>query len=857
MAHNRNGNATRKNPRDSAQGYARLDLKVFPLRTAGDIKAPHEVTTEGRATKDGGHNAATANPVIIDAWWAAHPTAGVGMSLKMSGLVTIDVDPRHGGDKTFARLKAQYPGVFDTTVEAVTGGDGSHYVFAAESGKSYPGTLGDGVDVKHNGYIAVEPSPHPSGKHYAWVDGKSPEDGLAFLPTLSSDLCYQIKRQRPNKKGRANDRIEGIEADPGSFGADITDDRPLSLTEDQIRNIVFSIPNSGPYVGMDHEDYDREGSRYYDHWFEVICGIYHETDGSEEGRQIALEWSEQSPNHSQAEFDKKWPSAKHDNPHTRPVTFRSVITRSNAATKHERLLQYEHIHTQLVQAQTLDEVNEAKLLAKQLALENPLQRKALAATMVTAVKRITNAAGVMTITQAQKEIAYEDPKILAVPEWCRKIAFVTEDGEFVDTTDARRRWKREVFDMAFMRHAMTEEDIRSGASRPASPPSDLALTRYHIKIVDSRGYAPWIKDYAENPYYTFEGRSFLNTYTGRFAVKQAKSLDVDDMIAIHTYEALMGNVFGTPRCQALFESCMHHIIRTKQRIGWAPVLFSVEGTGKTLLFNLLTAMVGRNNVSTISGLALHEKFNAWAENRLIAFVEEVGGYDRKEKFDALNALKPVITNDFIPIRRMQRDTYDVPNTVNVFMTTNKADAFDMERDGGDTRLWFATPAFHTKDEVDAFKRKNPHFYPNVVDAFTRHIPAIKRHILAKPYHADFNPGGRAPYSAQKQELIQAAKSETRLLIEDALKEGRFDVSDELLRVSALVDVCGELDPTMAVPEDRALSSLLKHAGFHRLDRVMINGKRDVYWTRKPRLFASNGDAAPAIRAYIAKHDDQL
>lgn len=857
MAHNDDRKATRKSPLICARAYARLELKVFPLRTDGDIKAPHPITTEGRDKKDGGHNAATSDPALVDAWWTAYPRAGIGLSLKMSGYVCIDVDPRHGGDKTWTRLKAQHPGVFDTPVEARTGGNGGHFLFAAEPGKSYPGTLGDGVDVKHNGYICVDPSPHPSGKHYEWVEGKSPEDGLAFVPMLSSDLCYQIKRMRPNGKTRANDRITGAEASPGEFGSDIADDRQLGLTDDQIRNIVFAIPNEGHYLGTDHEDYDREGARCYDHWFEVICGIYHETDGSEEGRAIALEWSEQAPNHSQADFDKKWPSAKHDNPHTRPVTFRSVIARSNAATKHERQLQYEHIHTMLVQAQTLDEVEEAKKLAKQLALENPLQRKALAATMTTAVKRITNATGVMTITQAQKEIAYEDPRILVVPDWAKNIAFVTDDNEFVDVTDPRRRWKRETFDMAFQRHAMSEEDIRSGAAKPSRMPSDLVLTRYNAKIVDARGYIPWDKSYRENPFYVFEGRSYVNTYTARFAVKQAKTLDMDDEVAIHTYEALMRNVFGSPRCQAIFESCVHHLLRVRSRIGWSPVLFSVEGTGKTLLFNLITAMVGRNNVITISGLALHEKFNAWAENRLIAFVEEVGGYDRKEKFDALNALKPIITNDYIAIRRMQRDTYDVVNTVNVFMTTNKADAFDLDRDGGDTRLWFPTPGFRSKDEVDDFKRKNPHFYPNVVDAFTRHVPAIKHHILKKPYHPDFHPGGRAPYSEQKQEIIQAAKSEVHLLIEDALKEGRFDVSDELLRVSGLIEVCGDLDPTVAMPIDRVLSTLLTRIGFHRLDRVMIEGKRDVFWTRKPRLFARNGGVAQAIREYFAKHDDAL
>lgn len=837
-----------------ALDYAALGLKVFPLRTEGDIKAPHRLTTEGRAAKEGGHNAATSDPVIIDAWWGQEPAAGVGLSLAASGLVAVDIDPRHGGNATFAALKTRYPGTFDTPMQARTGGGGQHLFFAAESGKPYPGTLGAGVDVKHKGYAAVAPSPHPNGSHYEWVEGMAPEDALAFLPTLASDLTYEIKRLRPSSRVRANDRIVGDEADAATFGFDITNDRQLGITEDQIRNIVFAIPNSGPCLGTDHEDYDREGSRYYDDWFEVICGIYHETDGSEEGRAIAYEWSSQSPHHSDADFDKKWRSAKHDSG-VDPITFKSVVRRSNLATKQERELQYEHIMTLFVQAQTVEEVEEARKLAKALALDSNIHRKALAAAMTTAVKRITRASGVMTIAQAQKEIAYENPSLMVVPEWCANICFVTEDAEFLDVKDPRRRWKRDVFDMAFQRHAMSEEDIRSGAARPAHSPSDLALTRYGVRIVDARGYVPWDKDYRENPFYVFEGRTYVNTYTNRFAVPVAKQIDADDRLAISTYEALLANVFGTERDRSIFESYVHHLIRVKTRVGWAPVLYSVEGTGKTLLFNLITAMLGRNICITIRGLDLNEKFNAWAEGRLVAFVEEVGGYDKREKFDSLNALKPIITNEHISIRRMQRDTYDVLNTVNVMMTTNKADAFDLDRDGGDTRLWFPTPAFQSKDEVEAFKRKNPHFYTNVVDAFSHHAGAIKRHIISKPYHPDFQPGGRAPASEQKRRIIEAAKSEHQLLIEDALKEGRPDVSDALLRIAGLVEVCGELDPGLPLPEDRWLAALLKRMGFHRLGRARgPDGGRDVFWTRQPRRFAGQ-DLGPAVRALL--DDDVL
>lgn len=110
-------------------------------------------------------------------WWRRWPRAGVGIITgETSGIVVIDVDPRHGGDATLAALEEVH-GPLPVTLTARTGGGGWHYVFR------HPGfvvqnvqndetrKLGPGLDVRGDGgQIAAAPTLHASGRRYEWTD---------------------------------------------------------------------------------------------------------------------------------------------------------------------------------------------------------------------------------------------------------------------------------------------------------------------------------------------------------------------------------------------------------------------------------------------------------------------------------------------------------------------------------------------------------------------------------------------------------------------------------------------------------------------------------------------------------------
>ncbi len=117
----------------------------------------------------------------FDRWPAANVAVVTGA---ISGIVVLDVDPRHGGEESLTRLALRNAGLPET-VEAATGGGGRHIYF------KHPGFevrnragLLPGLDLRGDGgVIIVPPSIHPSGKPYRWRKGFAPDEiALASLP---------------------------------------------------------------------------------------------------------------------------------------------------------------------------------------------------------------------------------------------------------------------------------------------------------------------------------------------------------------------------------------------------------------------------------------------------------------------------------------------------------------------------------------------------------------------------------------------------------------------------------------------------------------------------------------------------
>jgi len=247
---------------DYALRYADLGWYVIPVR-------------RDKKPVDGyGLNSATKDPAVIRNIWAQHPNAGIAIACEKSGLVVLDIDPRNGGRESLAQLEAEY-GVIYSAIASVTQSGGEHRVFKAEPGATYPGTLGAGLDVKHRGYILVEPSQGESGL-YKWQGGKNPLQGA--LPIDSPAVIH-------TRAETSNDSVVKIR--PGS----------VIESEQVYKDLTRALKHIPPETS------------YHDGWFKIMQGLTRLSD-KEKAYSIAREWSLGSTkdNHTAAAFDSKWRS---------------------------------------------------------------------------------------------------------------------------------------------------------------------------------------------------------------------------------------------------------------------------------------------------------------------------------------------------------------------------------------------------------------------------------------------------------------------------------------------------------------------------------------------------------------------
>jgi bifunctional DNA primase/polymerase-like protein/helix-turn-helix protein/primase-like protein len=169
--------------------------------------------------------AATCDPAVIKEWWERWPDSNLGvLTGARSGLVALDVDPRHGGDDTVAEFEAQHVAL-PRTIETVTGGGGRHLLFRHPQGSrripSRTNALGPGLDVKGDGgFIVAPPSRHASGATCVWeVSGHPEEVELADFPDSVNERLaaeHRASTQRsvhlPTriKDGQRNDTLTRI-----------------------------------------------------------------------------------------------------------------------------------------------------------------------------------------------------------------------------------------------------------------------------------------------------------------------------------------------------------------------------------------------------------------------------------------------------------------------------------------------------------------------------------------------------------------------------------------------------------------------------------------------------------------------
>jgi hypothetical protein len=196
---------------DAALGYAALGWAVFPLGVRSKLPL---IAREcgGRGCLDASRDEGT-----IRRWWHDCAGANIGIATgSISNLWVLDLDPRHGGDVSFADLGREHGGVGETVLSR-TGGGGWHIYFGgAPRIRNSVGKIAPGIDVRSDGgYVIGPPSVHPNGDCYRWHPGHGPEE----VAVGHAPLWLLLAAQQAGGSGSAGGGVASPERHRDLFAA--------------------------------------------------------------------------------------------------------------------------------------------------------------------------------------------------------------------------------------------------------------------------------------------------------------------------------------------------------------------------------------------------------------------------------------------------------------------------------------------------------------------------------------------------------------------------------------------------------------------------------------------------------------
>lgn len=189
-----------------------------------------------------------ADVETVRTWWQRWPGANVGVVTgRVSGVATVDIDPRNRGDETISALQST-EGDLPDTLESETGGGGRHLWFALPDDYHLASVeLGIGVELKaERGLIVAPPSRHASGETYRWLDFSKPP---ASIPQWVARLARREEVDHPAPARTTREQTEFSEA--------------------WARAGIELVPGDAYYLCPFHDDHhpslhiDADGCRWY------------------------------------------------------------------------------------------------------------------------------------------------------------------------------------------------------------------------------------------------------------------------------------------------------------------------------------------------------------------------------------------------------------------------------------------------------------------------------------------------------------------------------------------------------------------------------------------------------------------
>ena len=717
------------------------------------------------------------------------PMVGI---LVPSGVFIVDLDTYKGITQEAVEREIGCALPWDSAQLQRTLHGGVHYAFNCgdaklTQGQDIAGVIGFDARAAGDGYIAPGQGYTeltPFGLEYAL----SNPDLLPALPQVAIDY---FSRSHSSLKIEIPDDAPATTLDFAAFIAA----QPKGFTLDYMADVLAQLPDEA-----------ARDSR----WLTIAMALWHETQGSEDGWILLDEFSQRALDKYDQRMNRvRWDSFGNKNG-VKPRTFASVIDMLPKVEKSLPVLPSDTVEDLLSRAAQVTTYEEYVEFRAEVAGDDSIPqdvRYMLAQRLHVGYGKV-NGLPIATVradlTPARGELVLaEDGGLFKDWVYVEALSCYYDLSRGVDVSPSALK-------VRFDGHEVIKE-------------SGLDAVKFA-----SHSHVPIVRDIMFHP-----GQTQIFSYQGLNMVNTFKSLNLDipqvlsaeQQLSVDSFERHLAFLLPNEKDRVIVRDWMAYVVQNPgKRVSWAIVVKGVHGDGKTYLSRVMEAVTG--SVNQVAGSSFGGQFNSWAQGALVVAVEEIRVSGDK-KYEALDRMKPLISNSSIPIEEKGRDVRTIPNFSSYMLFTNHADALPIAE--SERRYCvFETPFTSRAQLYQAFggADQSAAYYDALFDSLSAHPEALAYHLLNHVVSPSFKPSSQAPETSARTRMIEATVSSAQEALESAIETHACDiVSAALLDVTYLNNKCDMVltpsgKPTIVLPKGRALGNTLRDMGY-----VQIEGRK--------------------------------
>lgn len=717
----------------------------------------------------------------------------LGWELEETDLV-IDVDPRNNGDVSFNKLCKLLNIKLIPTVLTASGG--FHYYFKIPAGYKIRKTLREypGVDFLSAGAYCVIPGSICKKKYPKDVE-EPIEPEMVLYEWYDKELgCFE---QLECPKDILSVCANNIQLQEKDFGISSNS----NWTEEKIKELLEKIDPSMP-----NDEWVKVGMALHD-WDPIM------------GLDLWEEWSKDGENYDEGETEKRWRSFDIGG----GVTLGTILYMAKEADLDGML----HLVNKYI-----EKIKNASELDLRLNIFPELKKqnfdKIDSSRLVKAIKdryKVLYGSNV-PVGEIREAIGNKVSRGNWVPdgqkpEWCNDWIYVDSHCGFMNIHTLKIS-KTESFNLQNGIYVPLSE----GGGK-CSALKYVADNKY-IEHVGSTAYLPQTNDLICE----INGSKVLNIFNPNTTPLAAEEYTHDGLGYIERVKNHIEFIFGNQ--SEIFIEYMAHLVQFPgKQILWAPVVHSIQGVGKSFFGELLRAVLGNVNVGVVSSNEVVSNFNGWATGVQVNILEEIRikGHNRH---DAVNALKPLISDRYIQINEKGVKPFMTFNTVNYICFTNYKDAIPMDDD--DRRWWVnGVKIQHMKDLYDYVGEHKETYFPKLFDNLDKYSGELRKWLLEYEISEKFLNTKQAPMTTYKEAMIAAEEMGYEGLVElkELIQKGSTYYNEICISSSELFNDFSFEYPEININNARK-NQLLKRLGYMPTSApIKIDGKTRRIWTKNP------------------------